>query len=83
MVLRGQRLLILVSLRSNVLDAAHQGYPGKDSMLRNLRLSVWWLGMATDVSKVVAACVPCAASVGTGPVALMEDRGTPERLWSE
>ena len=36
-VLRGERFVIPKKLRKNVLQAAHEGHPGRDSILRNLR----------------------------------------------
>ena len=39
-LVRGKRFIIPNKLRKNVLQAAHQGHPGKDLMLRELRMSV-------------------------------------------
>ena len=47
-ILRGERLLIPTKLRPDVLDVAHEGCPGRDSMLRQLRMDVWWPGMHQD-----------------------------------
>jgi hypothetical protein len=43
-LLRGKRLLIPTKLRPVVLEAAHKGCPGGDSMLQQLRMDVWGLG---------------------------------------
>ena len=40
-LLRGDRLVIPTSLRSDTLAAAHEGHPAKDSMTRQLRQTVW------------------------------------------
>ena len=64
-ILRGERFVIPKKLRKNVLQAAHEGHPGRDSFLRNLRQSVWWPGLTKDVLEMVEPYIPCQASVGT------------------
>ena len=80
-ILKGERLLIPASLRPDVLGAAHEGHPGRESMLRQLRLSVWWPGMGQDVREFVESCLPCGAAVGRNSPAPMIVRETPERPW--
>ena len=63
LLMKGDRLVIPKSLVRNVLEAAHEGHPGKESMTRQLRQSVWWLGMTSDVKEYVGSCTPCLASV--------------------
>ena len=40
-LLQGERTFIPKKLRKNVLQVVHEGHPGRDSILRNLRQSVW------------------------------------------
>ena len=47
-IMRGERLLIPTKRRRAVLAAAHEGCPGKDAMLRQLRQDVWWPGKDSD-----------------------------------
>ena len=47
-ILRGERLLIPTKLRPDVLDVAHEGCPGGDSMPR---MDVWWPGLHQEVKK--------------------------------
>ena len=44
-VLRGERFVIPKKLRRNVLQAAHEGHTGRDSIFCSLRQSVWWPGV--------------------------------------
>ena len=82
-LLRGERLLIPTKLRPDVLEAAHEGCPGGDSMLRQLRMDVWWPGMDKDVKAFTSTCWACAAATPTTSTPPMAIRSTPESVWSE
>ena len=81
LVLWGERLVILKDLHSEMLDAAHQGHPGRDSMLQQLRLLVWWPGLAKDVRNYVDSCVACVVVVDRNQVPPMQIRETPDGPW--
>ena len=68
-------------LRVDVLEAAHVGHPGRDSMLRQLRTTVWWPGITKDVKDFVESCVPCAASTPSTMSPRMVMRETPDSPW--
>ena len=82
-ILRGERLLIPTKLRASVLAAAHEGCPGGDAMLRQLRLDVWWPGMDRDVKVFTRSCLACSAATPTTSTPPMIERETPDRVWSE
>ena len=82
-IMRGERLLIPTKLRRSVLAAAHEGCPGKDAMLRQLRQDVWWPGMDGDVKNFTSSCTGCAAAIPRNIIPPMTIRQTPERVWSE
>ena len=50
-ILRGDRIVIPRSLRTGVLEAAHQGYPGKESMTRQIRQLCWWPRVSSDIGE--------------------------------
>ena len=50
--------------KKNVLEATHQGHPGRESMLRQLRQSSWWPGMTEDIKELIEGCIPGQAIVG-------------------
>ena len=79
-ILRGERLLIPTKLRPDVLDVAHEGCPGGDSMLRQLRMDVWWPGMHKDGKKFTSSCWACASATPTTSTPPMAIRSTPERV---
>ena len=80
-VMRGDRIVIPKSLKADVLQAAHLGHPGKDSMTRQLRLSCWWPRFSTDIKEFGESCLPCIASVDSNLTPPMQMRDTPDRPW--
>ena len=82
-IMRGERLMVPTKLRSAVLAAAHEGCPGRDAMLRQLRQDVWWPGLDKDVKAYTGSCLGCSAAVPRNSTPPMAMRETPERVWSE
>ena len=82
-IIRGEKIYIPALLRPDVLDAAHQGHPGRDGMLRQLCQSVWWPGISKDVKEFVETCKSCSASTTQSIQAPMEVRQTPEYVWQD
>ena len=82
-LLWGERFVIPKKLRKNVLQAAHEGHPGRDSILGNLRQSVWWPGFTNDVMEMVEPCIPCQASVGTTVAPKISVRETPGDVFED
>ena len=81
LMVRGERLVIPRELRVAVLEAAHEGCPGRDSMLHQLRVDTWWPGQTKDVKDWVDSCDSCAASVDRNYPAPMVLRETPQAAW--
>ena len=77
-ILRGDRILVPGELRGDVLDASHEGCPGREAMTRQLRGSVWWSGMETDIQQITESCLRCLASLGRNSVPPMVERQNPE-----
>ena len=74
-IMRGERLLVPTKLRSAVLAAAHEGCPGRDSMLQQLRQDVWWSGLDKDVKAYTVSCLGCSAATpsnSTPPMVVRE-----------
>ena len=62
-MMRGERLIIQKTLRVRILEAAHQGHPGQQSMARQIRQMCWWPGVNTDIKEFAETCIPCLAAV--------------------
>ena len=82
MGVRGEKLLLSKALVPEVLEAAHEGHPGMESMVRQLRQLYWWPGMTEDIPEYVATCnIGCAAVSPKNSSPPMVIRETPEELW--
>lgn len=58
-VLRGNKIVVPTSLRSNILKLAHEGHPGERVMKRRLRAKVCWPSIDREVEKFVKCCQYC------------------------
>lgn len=61
MILRGERLIVPESLRSRVLELAHEGHQGIVRCKQRLRQLYWWPGMDHDAEAAVKMCSICAS----------------------
>lgn len=67
------RLIVLTSLRSKVVDLAHEGHQGVVHTKQRLRELYWWPQMDKYVQRKIASCVSCQyndKTVKTAPVEL-------------
>jgi hypothetical protein len=61
-LLRGTRTVIPVSLRTAVLDLAHEGHSGIVRMKQRCRETVWYPGIDKDIEEYVRGCTACIVS---------------------
>ena len=66
-VLYGERPLIPVSLREEVLDHLHGSHSGSTTMLSRASQSVFWPNMSQDITATRAHCSPCTRSAPSNP----------------
>lgn len=59
---RGERAVIPVSLREQVLRLAHEGHPGIVKMKARCRDTVWWPGLDKDIERFIRECSSCVRS---------------------
>nr|XP_006824600.1 PREDICTED: uncharacterized protein K02A2.6-like [Saccoglossus kowalevskii] len=59
LLLRGTRIVIPYSLRSHVLELAHEGHQGIVKMKNRLRTKVWWPKMDRDAEQICKTCHGC------------------------
>ena len=68
-VLKGNQVVLPVSLRANAIGLAHEGHQCADKTLQLLRQTCWFPGMRKQVQNFVASYLPCnAAQPHTHPV---------------
>lgn len=81
LLVRGDKLVVPLKLRSRMLDLAHEGHPGESVMKRRLRDRVWWPGMDREVTNRVTHCEGCRlVSLPTKPEP-MSRRSMPSKPW--
>ena len=82
MLLLGDRIVIPEKLRPDILALAHEGHPGRVSMLQQIREDMWWPGMTADLEEFVSTCsVGCGSAVARNTPPPMTVRETPEKPW--
>ena len=59
LVMRGTRMVVPQSLRSEVLRLAHEGHQGVVKMKNRFRTKVWWPKMDCDAEQVCKNCHGC------------------------
>lgn len=57
-----RRILLLKTIRKNILISAHKGHPGIVWMKRQLRRLYWWPGQDTYLERFVKFCLSCQNS---------------------
>ena len=53
-VMRGEKLVLSKAPMPDVLEAAHEGHPRMESMVRHIRQLYCWPGMTEDIREFVA-----------------------------
>ncbi len=61
-LLRGDRIVVPISLRNRLLQFAHEGHFGISKTKARLRLSYWWPGLDSSVETLVRSC-PCCKTI--------------------
>ena len=60
-ILRGDRLIIPLSLRSKMKSKIHAGHAGINSCLRRARQYLFWPGMSQEIRQYVESCITCSS----------------------
>ncbi|XP_055633245.1 uncharacterized protein K02A2.6-like [Toxorhynchites rutilus septentrionalis] len=80
-LLRGNRLVIPVSLRDRVIELAHEAHPGFATMKRRLRQKVWWPLMDKAVENCVKRCKQCTLVSSLGVPEPLQRTKMPVKPW--
>ena len=59
LLLRGSRLIILVSMQSDILNKLHVGHQGIRKCQERAKQAVWWPGISKQLEKLVSECPNC------------------------
>lgn len=80
-LLRGERIVVPVSLQPKVLELAHEGHPGIVVMKRRLRQKVWWPALDKQVEAFVKRCKECTLVSCLGPPEPLIQTQMPKKPW--
>lgn len=81
LILRSRRLYIPLVLRSRILDAGHEGHPGRNKLMSRLREKVWWPEITQDVDRKTKTCLPCSLVSAPNKAIPMKMRELPSAPW--
>ena len=81
-LLRGNNIVIPVSLREHIISLAHEGHQGIVKTKQRLRSKVWWPGIVKQAELVCSRCIDCmTVSMPQAPQPLSMTK-FPEKPWS-
>src|SRR5277367_4845492 len=79
--LKGDQIVLPESLRSKVLDLAHEGHVGADRMKWRIRQTFWFPGIEEAVTEHVRRCHPCLANSPCQPPPPIATQDLPKQVW--
>ena len=82
-ILRGKRVVIPQSLRSEMREKAHAGHLGINACLRRAKELLFWPGMSADIRQHIESCETCAAHSLKQPAEPLKLHDNPDRPWSK
>lgn len=80
--MKGQRIVIPETLQPEMLDRVHDGHMGITKCRLRAQQSVWWLGLSTQIAKLVAQCEVCTKCQPCHPEPMMATE-LPKRPWQK
>ena len=80
-LLKGDRIVIPVELRSRAVELAHEGHQGLVKTKQRVRSKVWWPGIDKDCEKICSSCVACLRVSAPNPPAPVTMTKFPMKAW--
>lgn len=81
LILRSRRLYIPSVLRVRILDAGHEGHPGRNKLMSRLREKVWWPEITQDVDRKTKSCLSCSLVSAPNKTVPLKMRQLPSAPW--
>ena len=79
-LLKASRIVILSSMRLEILDKIHEGHQGITKCCEQAKNSVWWLGLIREIQDLVQQCRVCTLQRDNRRQPLITTP-LPDRLW--
>ena len=83
LIFKGQRLVVPVSMRKNMMIAVHSTHIGIEGCLRRARDSIYWACMTTELKDYISKCDICLAYRQTPSKEPLQQHEFTERSWSK
>ena len=83
LIIKGDRVVIPWSMRSEIKKLLHSTHSGIDACLRRARECVYWPGMTSDISQIVASCEICQKFQAANQPETLEPHEMPTRQWEK
>ncbi|XP_046862058.1 uncharacterized protein K02A2.6-like [Xenia sp. Carnegie-2017] len=83
LLFKGDRVIIPVSLRTDMLKAIHQGHFGSESCKRRARECLYWPKMSLEIEAEVRKCEICNAHKSHQQKEPLQSHTVPHRPWSK
>jgi transposase InsO family protein len=82
-VLRGNRVVIPHSMRTEMKELLHAGHLGINSCLRRARELIYWPRMSSEIRQHIEACSTCATFADKQPQETLFLHDVPSRPWEK
>ena len=83
LILKGDRVVVLESLRAQVLEATHTGHQGETKCFLFARQSVFWPDISGDIRQMVKDCELCNKYQQAQPRLPAMQPDLPTRPWEK
>lgn len=80
-LMKGQKLLVPRSLRSNMLEIVHAGHMGVEKTLKRARDVLFWPRISSDITQLVLNCPTCLEYRNSNPKEPLMSPEIPEYPW--
>ncbi|KAF6024733.1 hypothetical protein EB796_016957 [Bugula neritina] len=80
-VMRGNRIVMPVSLKSVAVELAHEGHQGTSKTKQLSRTKLWWPGMDQDVERFCKGCYECQLVSALSRPPPMSSTKMPDKPW--
>lgn len=81
LIMLGQRVVIPLSLRKNILRELHKTHLGISKTKALSRSYVWWPGINSEIENMVLACKPCVENRQNPPKSILNPWPEATKVW--
>jgi len=81
LIMKGHKLVIPKSLRSNMLEIVHTGHMGVEKTLKRARDIIFWPGISAEIKQLVLNCSTCLEYRNSNTKEPLSSHEIPEYPW--